>query len=192
MLGSPRTQHLWSLNWEKVSGSTLALWVRLQRLQFLFIVLGGKLIANSNSGVMLMLFVLSWKTWNIVQPGAWLAKPPLGSQQSQDYLISGAAKSCIHIRQSLTVTVRAVSWQVRSKVRSLFALSLKPKEDSLFNSPNIFPWDFPDKNTRVDCHFLLQGLFPAQGLNLCLLHCRRILYSWATREACMQRLDKLC
>ena len=28
------------------------------------------------------------------------------------------------------------------------------------------PWDFPGKNTRLGCHFLLQGLFPTQGLNL--------------------------
>ena len=26
------------------------------------------------------------------------------------------------------------------------------------------------------CHFLLQGIFPTQGLNLDLLHCRQILY----------------
>ena len=26
-------------------------------------------------------------------------------------------------------------------------------------------WDFPGKNTGVGCHFLLQGIFPAQGLN---------------------------
>ena len=32
------------------------------------------------------------------------------------------------------------------------------------------PRDFPDKNTRVGCHFLLQGIFPTQGLNPCLLH----------------------
>ena len=32
------------------------------------------------------------------------------------------------------------------------------------------PWDFPGKNTEVGCHFLLQGIFPTQGLNLCLLH----------------------
>ena len=41
------------------------------------------------------------------------------------------------------------------------------------------PWDFPGKNTEVGCHFLLQGIFPTQGLYLCLLHllhCRRILY----------------
>ena len=35
------------------------------------------------------------------------------------------------------------------------------------------PWNFPDKNTGVGCHFLLQRIFPIQGLNLllsCLLH----------------------
>ena len=30
------------------------------------------------------------------------------------------------------------------------------------------PWNFPSKNTGVGCHFLLQGIFPTQGLNLCL------------------------
>ena len=38
------------------------------------------------------------------------------------------------------------------------------------------PWNSPGKNTGVDCHALLQGIFPTQGLNLALLHCRRILY----------------
>ena len=28
---------------------------------------------------------------------------------------------------------------------------------------------FPGKNTAMDCHFLLQGIFPTQGLNLSLL-----------------------
>ena len=32
------------------------------------------------------------------------------------------------------------------------------------------PWDSPNKNTRVGCHALLQGIFPTQGSNLCLLH----------------------
>ena len=31
------------------------------------------------------------------------------------------------------------------------------------------PWDFPGRNTGVDCHFLLQGIFPIQGLIPCLL-----------------------
>ena len=37
-------------------------------------------------------------------------------------------------------------------------------------------WSSPGKNTGVGCHFLLQGIFPPQGLNLGLLHCRQILY----------------
>ena len=39
-------------------------------------------------------------------------------------------------------------------------------------------WDSPGKNAGVYFHALLQGIFPTQGLNLCLqhhLHCR-ILY----------------
>ena len=32
-----------------------------------------------------------------------------------------------------------------------------------------FPWDFPGKNTRVGYHFLLQGIFPTQGSEPCLL-----------------------
>ena len=31
------------------------------------------------------------------------------------------------------------------------------------------PWDSPGKNTGVGCHFLLQGIFPTQGSNQCLL-----------------------
>ena len=45
------------------------------------------------------------------------------------------------------------------------------------------PWAFPSRNTGVDFHFLLQRIFPTQGSNLRLLHCRWILYQWATREA---------
>jgi len=35
--------------------------------------------------------------------------------------------------------------------------------------------DFPDKNTGVGYHALLQGIFPTQGLNPGLPHCGRIL-----------------
>ena len=35
------------------------------------------------------------------------------------------------------------------------------------------PWNLSGKNTGMGCHFLLQGIFPTQGLNpplFCLLH----------------------
>ena len=44
------------------------------------------------------------------------------------------------------------------------------------------PWDSPGKNTGVDCHFLLQGIFLTQGWNLDLLHRRQILYHLSCRE----------
>ena len=37
-------------------------------------------------------------------------------------------------------------------------------------------WDSPGKNTGMGCHALLQGVFPTQGWNLGLLHCRQIRY----------------
>ena len=43
--------------------------------------------------------------------------------------------------------------------------------------------DFPGKNTEMCCHFLLQGIFPTEGSNRSLLHCREILYHWATNGA---------
>jgi len=43
-------------------------------------------------------------------------------------------------------------------------------------SGSLCRWDSPGKNIRVGCHALLQGIFPTQRLNLCLLHCRQILY----------------
>ena len=38
------------------------------------------------------------------------------------------------------------------------------------------PKDSPDKNTGVGFHALLQRIFPTQGSNPCLVHCRWILY----------------
>ena len=36
--------------------------------------------------------------------------------------------------------------------------------------------DSPGKNTGVSCHALFKGIFPTQGSNPGLLHCRQILY----------------
>ena len=45
------------------------------------------------------------------------------------------------------------------------------------------PWDSVGGSTGVGCRALLQGLFPAQGLNPGLRHCRRTPHGWAAREA---------
>ena len=58
--------------------------------------------------------------------------------------------------------------------RSVVSDSLQPH--GLWPARFICPWDFPDKNTGVGSHFLLQRIFLAQRSSLGLLHCRWILY----------------
>ena len=41
--------------------------------------------------------------------------------------------------------------------------------------------DSPGRNTGAGCQALLQGIFPTQGSNPGLLHCRRILYCLSQR-----------
>ena len=43
-------------------------------------------------------------------------------------------------------------------------------------TPTDCPWNSPGQNTRVDSLSLLQGIFPTQGVNQGLPHCRQILY----------------
>ena len=54
--------------------------------------------------------------------------------------------------------------------------------------------DSPGKNTEVGCHALLQGIFPTQGLNPELLHCKQILYRLSHQGSTLDsvyRLNKL-
>ena len=44
----------------------------------------------------------------------------------------------------------------------------------------------PGKNTEVDCHSLFQGIFPTQGWNLGLLHCRRSFYQLSHQGSPLQ------
>ena len=96
--------------------------------------------------------------------------------------------------------------KVKSESRSVMSDSLWPHE--LYS-----PWNSPGQNTGVGSLSLLQGIFPTQGSNPGLLHCRRILYqlshkgspyivkaivfpvamydreSWTIKEAKCRRLD---
>ena len=55
-------------------------------------------------------------------------------------------------------------WKSLSHVRSL-------QPHGLYS-----PWNSPGQNTGVGSLSLFQGIFPTQGSNLGLLHCRQILY----------------
>ena len=60
--------------------------------------------------------------------------------------------------------------QVESESESHSVMSDLLQTHGLYN-----PWNSPGQNTGVGRFFLLQGIFPTQGLNLGLPHCRRIL-----------------
>ena len=70
---------------------------------------------------------------------------------------------------------------LESVSRSVVSNSLRPH--GLQPARLLCPWDSPGTNTGVDCHFLLQGIFPTQGSNQGLLHCRQILYCLSHQEA---------
>ena len=78
--------------------------------------------------------------------------------------------------------LRDWGWQGQSIVTDIFwEPKIKPEitehvpvSDSLWSywlkaARLLCPWDSPGKNTGVGCHALLQGIFPTQGSNLCLL-----------------------
>ena len=58
--------------------------------------------------------------------------------------------------------------------RSVMSDSLRPH--GWYPTRLLCPCNSPGKNTGMGCHFLLQGTFLTQGLNLGLLHCRQFLY----------------
>ena len=85
-----------------------------------------------------------------------------------------AEGNCNHeIKSSLLFEWKAVAnlceWSC-----SVVSDSLRPC--GLLPTRLLCPWDSPGKNTGIGCHFLLQGIFPTQGLNLGILHCRQMLY----------------
>ena len=62
-----------------------------------------------------------------------------------------------------------VSASVRCSVVSDYLRFHRPQPARL-----LYPWNSPDKKTRVGDHCLFQSIFLTQGSNLGLLHCKRI------------------
>ena len=65
------------------------------------------------------------------------------------------------------------SLQIYSKCLLVTQLCLMLCDPMDSSPPALFhSWGFPGKNTGVGCHFLLHEIFPTEGLNLGLPHCR--------------------
>ena len=80
-------------------------------------------------------------------------------------------KPNVHPDSAATCNPHESKEKVKTRPRVQFFATLWAVPARLFH-----PWDSPGKNSGVSCHSLLQGIFPTQGSNLGLLHCRQILY----------------
>ena len=81
------------------------------------------------------------------------------------------------VMKTLTMVLN-VGWILES----LESESHSVKSGSLRPHTLYILWNSPNLNTGMSSLSLFQGIFPTQGLNSDLLHCRWILYHWATRE----------
>ena len=88
-----------------------------------------------------------------------------------------------HKRHRFDPWVRKISWRKKWQHTPVLLPGESHEQRSL---TGYSPWGRKEsdtteatehtKHTGVDCHFLLQGIFPTQGLNLGLPHCRQTLY----------------
>ena len=79
-------------------------------------------------------------------------------------------------------------WQVGAFPPGPPGKPLTPRESHSVMSHSLHPmdrswWNCPGQNTGVGSLSLLQGIFPTQGWNPGLLHCRRILDQLSRQEA---------
>ena len=77
--------------------------------------------------------------------------------------------NCFLIINWWNINYRWIIWWV-CVVSVCSVVSDSLKHYGLWPTRLLCPRDFPGNNSEVDCHFLLRGIFPAQGLNLHLLH----------------------
>ena len=81
-----------------------------------------------------------------------------------------------HQGQYINFAHNILGWGVCVCVCVCQSFSRPLRAHGLWPARFFHPWDFPGKNTAMDCHSFLQGIFPTQGSNPGLPYCRQILY----------------
>ena len=119
---------------------------------------------------------IAWPRWHI-RPSVVAKQRVEGSREEKSPLPLGLllqVPALFHTQQ----IVKRYSNKRHRESRSVMSNSLQ--HHRLYS-----PWNSPGKNTGVGSHSLLQGIFPTQGLNPGLPHCRLIFFftSWGIREA---------
>ena len=119
-------------------------------------------------------FQWSCPTWNLQEYAPWSRDPVSkgASPVSGDSLVGLRMPGMRVDAPALVSCFTLLCFSVTDSCYCLVATScltlLQPH--GLQPTRLLCPWDFPGKNTGVDCQFLLQGIFLTQGLNPSLLH----------------------
>ena len=92
-----------------------------------------------------------------VRKNYWAIVAPTPTLVTNNYLFSAEGKE---LHQMLCVCVQLLGCV--QPFATLWAITHQA----------LCSWEFSGKNTRVSCHFLLQEIFPTQGLSQCLLRSR--------------------
>ena len=149
----------------------------------------GKLRARQpGESALLSRFSRVWLSWpqglepvRLLCPGAGCHFPPSGALPD-----TGLNLSLFHCLRRQVESLLLRRWGsparavpgafMHSRTLSHSAASSSLRPHGLWPSRLLCPWASPGKNTGVGCPALLQGIFPAQGSNPGLPHCRWILY----------------
>ena len=132
--------------------------------------------------------ILEWVAISFSRESSW---PRDRTSVSCVSCIAGGLFTCLAIGKASVEGFYATEfwhycWAVLCLVAQLCLTLCDPMACSLPGSS--VHGDSPGKNTGVGCHALLQGIFPTQGLNPGLPHCRQILY-WLNHQGSPRMLE---
>ena len=92
------------------------------------------------------------------------------------FLTQGSSLLLLHPLYRWATRGAQINYESESQSRSVLSDSLRPAV--LYSW-----WNSPGQNTGVGSRSCLQGIFPTQGSNQGLPHCRQILYHLSHRES---------
>ena len=104
--------------------------------------------------------------------------------------------TCCHIKHNIQVWRLGHGASMGEAFFILPVLSCSAMSDSLWSQgllpiSLLCPWNSPDKNTGMGCQSFIQGIFPTQGSNPGLWHCRQILYRLSHKQSLLFCLSYL-
>ena len=120
-----------------------------------------------------------WRGCHFLPPGIFPTQgsnPRLLHGQADSLPLSHQGSPLFAVAQHLQIGSRGRKVKSENESRSVMSNSLWPH--GLYS-----PWNSLGQNTGAGSHSLLQGIFPTQGSNPGLPHCRWILYQLSHQES---------